>query len=83
MGKVVKLVGATAALVLLGRKCAETCGRMDFEKIVERMPENAPPRWIFRNISAIRENSERILELLEPAAAPRARRRPTSKGETG
>jgi hypothetical protein len=29
------------------------------------MPENAPPKWIFRNISAIRENTDRILQLLE------------------
>jgi hypothetical protein len=29
------------------------------------MPENAPPKWIFRNISAIRENTERILQVLE------------------
>ena len=32
---------------------------------VERMPENAPPKWIFRNVTAIRENTERILQLLE------------------
>jgi hypothetical protein len=37
----------------------------DFEKMIERMPENAPPKWMFRNISAIRENTERILQLLE------------------
>jgi hypothetical protein len=29
------------------------------------MPENALPKWIFRNISAIRENTERILQVLE------------------
>lgn len=29
------------------------------------MPENAPPKWMFRNISAIRENTEGILQLLE------------------
>jgi hypothetical protein len=29
------------------------------------MPENAPPKWTFRNISAIRENTDRILQLLE------------------
>jgi hypothetical protein len=28
------------------------------------MPDNAPPKWMFRNISAIREDTERILELL-------------------
>jgi hypothetical protein len=29
------------------------------------MPENAPPKWVFRNVTAIRENTDRILELLE------------------
>ena len=29
------------------------------------MPDNAPPKWMFSNISAIRSNTERIIELLE------------------
>jgi hypothetical protein len=29
------------------------------------MPEGAPPKWIFSNISAIRENTDRILQRLE------------------
>jgi hypothetical protein len=40
-------------------------GRVDFESMIERMPENAPPRWIFRNVTEIRGNTERILQLLE------------------
>ena len=35
------------------------------ERFIERMPENAPPKWAFRNITAIRENTDRILELLD------------------
>ena len=38
---------------------------LDIERFVERMPDNAPPKWLFRNISAIRENTDRILELLD------------------
>jgi hypothetical protein len=38
----------------------------DFEKVIERMPEGSPPKWMFGNISAIRANTERIIELLEP-----------------
>jgi len=34
------------------------------------MPENAPPKWMFRTISAIRKNTERILQLLEGKHAP-------------
>jgi hypothetical protein len=33
--------------------------------MIERMPDGAPPKWMFRNISAIRENTDRILRLLE------------------
>jgi len=51
--------------VLLVRRAASHCGRMDFGTMIERMPDDAPPKWMFRNISAIRENSDRILELLE------------------
>ena len=29
------------------------------------MPDNAPPKWTFQNITAIRENTDRILELLD------------------
>jgi hypothetical protein len=39
--------------------------RFDLEQWIERMPEDAPPKWIFNNITAIRENTERILQLLD------------------
>ena len=38
--------------------------------MIERMPEGARPKWMFRNITAIRANSERILELLEAERTP-------------
>ena len=61
------LLGGAAALgvALLVRRVAHGSGGFDFETMIERMPENAPPKWMFRNISAIRENTDRILELLE------------------
>ena len=62
----------TFGLALGAKRLGCHCGGFDFEKIIEGMPENAPPRWMLRNISAIRENTERsrrnterILELLE------------------
>ena len=60
------LVG-TVALggALLARRAIRSCHDFDFEKMIERMPEDAPPKWMFRNITAIRVNSERILELLD------------------
>ena len=35
------------------------------QKGMEAMPEDFPPVAMFNNLAAIRENSERILELLE------------------
>ncbi len=62
-----KLIIASAAItgaaVLAKRWTAS--GGVDFGRLIERMPEDAPPKWMFRNISAIRENTERILQLLE------------------
>lgn len=74
------LVGAAAACaVLLVRRVAHGCGGFDFEKMIERMPENAPPKWMFRNISAIRKNTERILELIDAErAAPTERQARTA-----
>ncbi len=43
---------------------------IDWEKRFERMPDNAPPKWMFNNIRAIRENTDRILELLEHPLGP-------------
>jgi hypothetical protein len=61
---------ASVGVVACARRVARHCSGFDFEKIVERMPENAPPRWMFRNISAIRENTERIVDLLEADRVP-------------
>ena len=57
--------GAVAGAVLLARRRMASGGGIDFERMIERMPENAPPKWMFRNVTEIRENTERILELLE------------------
>ena len=59
------LGAAVVGGVLLAARGARRSGGIDFERMIERMPEDAPPKWMFRNIAAIRENSERILELLE------------------
>lgn len=37
-------------------------GRVSPERLLERMPDDAPPKWMFRNIEAIRENTDRILD---------------------
>jgi hypothetical protein len=60
---------AALGAAVFARRLARGCGSFDFEKMIERLPENAPRKWMFRNITAIRENSERILELLETERA--------------
>ena len=72
--KKVLIVGAVVAAVgLVLKRLAPELGKIDWEKKFESMPDNAPPKWMFRNITAIRENTERIIEMLEgqPLKAPR------------
>jgi len=64
MKKLLIVGGAITGAALLAKRWSSS-GGIDFGQMVERMPEDAPPRWIFRNVSAIRENTERILQLLE------------------
>jgi hypothetical protein len=72
------LIGAGIAGAALGarRLARRGCGGFDFEQMIERMPENAPPKWMFRNISAIRRNTDRILTLLESERGAVAERPP-------
>lgn len=65
MKKVLVFAAVFAALGVLARRFAPTMQTIDWEKKFEAMPDNAPPKWVFRNITAIRENTDRILELLE------------------
>ena len=69
----VALVGAGVLARLLGPKM----GNIDWEKRLAGMPDSAPPKWMFRNITAIRENTDRILgKLLESGHAEPARQAP-------
>jgi hypothetical protein len=61
-------VGIAAAAILAKRRMS-SAGGFDFEQWIERMPEGAPPKWLFNNISAIRDNTERTLQLLEKERA--------------
>jgi hypothetical protein len=56
---------AVTGAALVAKRLASRSSGFDFGRLFERMPENAPPKLMFRNISAIRENTERILQLLE------------------
>ena len=57
-------LGLIVAAVLVVRRLVSS-GRMNWETVFDRMPDTAPPKWMFNNISAIRENTDRILERLE------------------
>jgi hypothetical protein len=62
-------VGCAACAFLAGRCCREEGERPTmWEKMsqrMEEMPENFPPRIMFDNLVVTRENTERILEILE------------------
>lgn len=44
----------------LHERCSEMC-----EKKLDQMPESFPPKKMFSNLAAIREQTEQILELLQ------------------
>lgn len=62
--KAVAVAMAAAAIGVLVRRIGPKMGDIDWEKTFEAMPDNAPPKWMFRNITAIRENTEKILDAL-------------------
>jgi hypothetical protein len=70
MKKLLIVGGAVTGAAFVVKRFASSSGGVDFGRLVERMPEDAPPKWIFRNISAIRENTDRILQLLESEDRP-------------
>jgi hypothetical protein len=70
-----KLLVALVMLVGIGllAKRFVSFENIDWEKRFDSLPENAPPKWMFRNITEIHDNTERILELLDdrsPALRP-------------
>jgi hypothetical protein len=65
MGKVLIAGALVVGAVVLAKRHALSRDGFDFEKFIERMPDNAPPKLLFQNLSTIRENTDRILELLE------------------
>ena len=79
MKKVLAVAAALAVLGVLGvlaRRLGPKMRNVDWEKRLEAMPDNARPKWMFRNITAIRENTDRILQLLESGQPETARQAP-------
>ena len=81
MKKVVAVAAVLAVLGLLARRFGAKIPAIDWEKRLEAMPDNAPPKWLFRNITAIRENTDRILQLLEPGHPEPAGQAPPPPGD--
>jgi hypothetical protein len=75
MKKVLAVAAVLAVLDVQARRLGPKMPATDWEKRLEAMPGNAPPKWMFRNITAIRENTDRILRLL--MADPGGRNEPT------
>jgi ketosteroid isomerase-like protein len=78
MRKALIAAGVIVGFALLARRAARGFGGCNFADMIERMPEDAPPKWMFRNITAIRENTDRILEKLETEPASEQTREPAS-----
>jgi hypothetical protein len=66
--KVFIVVAVVVGVGVVMKRLVPDLGKIDWEKKFESMPDNAPPKWMFRNITAIRENTERIIALLEGAS---------------
>jgi hypothetical protein len=65
MKKVLLLAALLVGLGVVAKRFGPEMQKIDWEKKIEGMPDNAPPKWMFRNITAIRENTDRILEVLD------------------
>ena len=76
MKKVLAIAAVLAVLGVLARRLGPKMRNVDWEKRFEAMPDNAPPKWMFRNITAIRENTDKILQLLESGQPETARPAP-------
>ena len=65
MKKLVTAVLVLAGIAFLAKRFGSKFQNVDWEKRFASMPDNAPPKWMFRNITEIHDNTDRILELLE------------------
>lgn len=60
--KVLPLVVIAGGLAV-ARKLGSARGPpMNWGRIIERMPDDAPPKWMFNNITALREQQGQILD---------------------
>ncbi len=61
--KLVPLVVIAGGVAVLARKFGPKMeSSIKWDQIIERMPDDAPPKWMFNNISALRDEHVRILQ---------------------
>ncbi|HTK66193.1 MAG TPA: hypothetical protein VL595_27695 [Pseudonocardia sp.] len=65
MKKALVSAAVVGILAVLATRLGSKMQDIDWEKRFAALPDNAPPKWMFRNIAAIRENTDRILTLVE------------------
>jgi hypothetical protein len=68
MKKALIIVGVIVA-VLLAKRFGPKLDSIDWEQRIAAMPDNAPPKWMYQNITTIRENTDRIIRLLDTEGA--------------
>ena len=61
MRKLLVIGGAVAGVASAVRPLVRRARAFDMSACIEAMPEGAPPKWMFTNITAIRRNTDRIL----------------------
>ena len=65
--KLVRLGLILGGVMLFVRAAGPTVGEF-MDRKFEEAPDDFPPKWMYLNITAIREQNERILQLLEEKA---------------
>lgn len=68
MKKLIVTAAVLAGVAYLAKRFGPKCMNVDWQTRFESLPDNAPPKWMFRNISEIHDNTERILAMLERRA---------------
>ncbi len=66
--KIMRLALIFGGVMLVMRFAGPKIGEFVDRKF-EEAPEDFPPKWMYLNISAIREQNERIMQLLEEKAS--------------
>lgn len=48
--RVLLIAAGAGSAAFVANRSASRSGAIDFERLIERMPENAPPKWMFQEI---------------------------------